>query len=48
MKNIIRHMESEDKFIVAMSFVFQWFICLFTNINLDRNIRLLIMDHFML
>lgn len=41
-------MEGDDRFIITLSFVFQWFICIFTNINLNRNIRLRIMDHFML
>ncbi len=47
MKHIIIHMGGEDRFIITMSFVFQWFICLFTNINLSRKIRLRIMDHFL-
>lgn len=48
MKRIIRHMEGDDRFIVALSFVFQWFVCLFTNVNLPRAARTLIMDRFLL
>ncbi len=31
-----------------ISFVLQWFICLFTNTNLSRNVRRCIFDHFLL
>jgi hypothetical protein len=41
-------MDGDDRFIITMSFVFQWFICLFTNVNLSRSIRLRIMDHFLI
>lgn len=47
MKRIILSMEQEG-FMLTMSFVFQWFICLFTNVNLNRGIRLMIMDYFLL
>ena len=48
MKQIIRHMEGEDRFIITVSFVFQWFVCLFTNVNLPRSARLAIFDRFLL
>lgn len=47
MKMIMKKMESEG-FMLTMSFVFQWFVCLFTNTNLDRKLRLIIIDHFLL
>ena len=48
MKQIIRHMDGEDRFIITVSFVFQWFVCLFTNVNLPRAARLAIFDRFLL
>jgi hypothetical protein len=48
MKRIIRHMDGEDRFIITLSFVFQWFVCLFTNVNLPRPARIAIMDRFLL
>lgn len=47
MKHIMMTME-QDGFMMTMSFVFQWFICLFTNVNLKRNIRLIVMDYFLI
>ncbi len=41
-------MDGGESFLLTMSFVFQWFVCLFTNINLKRRMRLIIMDHFIL
>lgn len=32
----------------VISFVLQWFVCLFTNTNLHRNVRRCIFDHFLL
>lgn len=48
MRHIIKNMDGDNQFIITLSFVFQWFICLFTNINLSRKIRLKIMDHFLI
>jgi hypothetical protein len=48
MKRIIRHMDGDDRFIVALSFVFQWFVCLFTNVGLPRTVRTAIFDRFLL
>jgi hypothetical protein len=33
---------------VTLSFVFQWFVCLFTNVSIKREVRLAIMDRFLL
>jgi len=32
---------------LTMSFAFQWFVCLMTNCNLDRRIRRVVLDYFM-
>jgi len=32
----------------VLSFAFQWFVCLFTNSNIKRDIRRCIFDHYML
>lgn len=31
-----------------MSFTFQWFVCLYTNGNIDPYVKIIIMDHFLL
>ena len=35
-------------YMVVMSFVFQWFVCLFTNMSIHRNISRIIWDSLLL
>lgn len=37
-----------DGISLTTSFAIQWFVCLFTNTNLSRDMRRCIMDHFLL
>jgi hypothetical protein len=47
MKLIVLNNQGEGMSYV-LSFAYQWFVCLFTNINLNRDVRRCIFDHFLL
>lgn len=47
MKEIIASIDGGDAFMLTMSAVFQWFVCLFTNSGLQKSIRLLVLDYFL-
>ena len=48
MKQLIKSVGGEEQgFMLTMSMVFQWFVCLFTS-NLNRNVSRLVMDNFIL
>ena len=47
MKIVVRNNGGEG-ITLTTSFIFQWFVCFFTNANLARNMRRSIFDHFLL
>jgi hypothetical protein len=50
MKSIIYKFQdgNSEGFMLTMSFTFQWFVCLFTNSNIKKNIQVIIMDYFIM
>ena len=47
MKTVVKNNGGEG-ITLTTSFIFQWFVCFFTNSNLSRNMRRSILDHFLL
>ena len=47
MKRVAKN-NNNDGIILITGFTIQWFVCLFSNTNLNRNIRRCILDHFLL
>jgi hypothetical protein len=47
MKVVVKN-NGGDGITLTTGFVIQWFVCLFTNTNLNRDVRRFIMDHFIL
>ena len=47
MKIVVKN-NGGDGITLTTGFVIQWFICLFTNTNLNRDIRRFILDHFII
>jgi len=45
---LIKEMDFSGSYLCVFSHVLQWFVCLFTNTMLDREIRKTIMDYFLL
>ena len=47
MKRVAKN-NNNDGIVLITGFTIQWFVCLFSNTNLNRNMRRCILDHFLL